>query len=243
MTVRDHAWKPRAGRSRAMVAAEQDRAAGGRYRRAVHVGDDRIAYASVELKLRSDAAVVRAYLRWSDNGRSRSRLLGEVLHGKRADNLAEGWSLARAQGLVHDVELPDDSWASSHEVRASMRGNKSRDTGPEVKLRSLLHARGLRYRVSARPLPSLRRTADIVFPKARVAVFVDGCYWHGCSEHYRPSSTNSEFWWKKIAGNRERDAETNQLLSEAGWTVVRAWEHEEPERVADRVANAVNLVE
>jgi DNA mismatch endonuclease, patch repair protein len=242
VTVRDQAWKARAGRSRAAIAAEQDRAAGGRHRRAVVASDRRVAYASVDLRLRADSAAVRAYLRWSDQGRSRTKLLGEVHHTRRADNLVEAWSRARAYGLVHDVALPDDSWASSREVRASMQGNKARDTGPEVKLRSLLHARGLRYRVSARPLPTLRRTADVVFPKARVAVFVDGCYWHGCDQHYRPSSTNSEFWRNKIAGNRQRDAETNQLLNDAGWTVIRAWEHEEPERVADRVVSAVNRV-
>jgi DNA mismatch endonuclease (patch repair protein) len=166
--------------------------------------------------------------------------LGAVGHLKRAENLVAGWERARTLGLVGDEREPEGSWASSREVRASMQGNKGRDTGPEVRLRSLLHARGLRYRVSARPLPGLRRTADIVFPKARVAVFVDGCYWHGCVEHYRPSSTNPEFWSEKISGNRRRDAETNQLLSDAGWTVVRIWEHEEPAGVVDRVVHVVS---
>ncbi len=120
-----------------------------------------------------------------------------------------------------------------------MQGNRGRDTSPEMRLRSLLHAKGLRYRVSSRPLPDLRRTADIVFPKAQVAVFVDGCYWHGCAEHHRPSRTNAEFWHTKITGNQQRDTETNQRLTDAGWTVIRAWEHEDPVLVAERVSNAV----
>jgi DNA mismatch endonuclease (patch repair protein) len=85
----------------------------------------------------------------------------------------------------------------------------------------------------------LRRTADIVFPSARVAVFVDGCYWHGCPEHHRPATKNSEFWQTKIAENQRRDAETNRVLVEHGWTVVRCWEHDDPKLVADRVDNEV----
>jgi DNA mismatch endonuclease (patch repair protein) len=154
-------------------------------------------------------------------------------------NLAEGWDRARQQGLVHDEAPPPESWASSPEVRASMRGNRGRDTAPERRLRTLLHARGLRYRVSTRPSPSLRRTADIVFPKAHVAIFVDGCYWHGCPEHYRPARTNSEFWRMKIAENQRRDAETNCALADQGWTVVRCWEHEDPTAVADRVISVL----
>jgi DNA mismatch endonuclease (patch repair protein) len=106
-------------------------------------------------------------------------------------------------------------------------------------LRTLLHTRGLRYRVSIRPLPSLRRTADIVFPRARVAVFVDGCYWHGCPEHHRPATTNSEFWRTKIADNKRRDAETNHALADQGWTVIRCWEHEDPTSVADRIVDVL----
>jgi DNA mismatch endonuclease (patch repair protein) len=110
---------------------------------------------------------------------------------------------------------------------------------PELRLRALLHARGLRYRVSARPVIDLRRTADIVFPSARVAVFVDGCYWHGCPEHHRAATKNSEFWRTKIAENQRRDAETNRVLADHGWTVVRCWEHDDPAQVADRVDNEV----
>ncbi|WP_430791283.1 very short patch repair endonuclease [Actinoplanes sp. G11-F43] len=120
-----------------------------------------------------------------------------------------------------------------------MRGNKSRDTGPERRLRSALHERGLRYRVNTRPLPGIRRTADVVFPKPKIAVFVDGCYWHGCPEHYRPSRANQQFWHTKIEGNKARDAETDRLLAAAGWVSIRVWEHEAPGLAADRVENAV----
>ncbi|MGW1447611.1 very short patch repair endonuclease [Micromonospora sp. NPDC002411] len=120
-----------------------------------------------------------------------------------------------------------------------MRANKGRDTSPERRLRSLLYKRGLRYRVGTRPLQGLRRTADILFPAARVAVFVDGCYWHGCPDHYRPARVNGQFWREKIDGNRKRDQQTNQLLSEAGWSVIRIWEHEDLAEAADRVELAV----
>ncbi|MDN2495880.1 very short patch repair endonuclease [Nocardia nova] len=120
-----------------------------------------------------------------------------------------------------------------------MRGNRRRDTRPELALRECLWARGLRYRVDARPVPQLRRRADIVFVGPRVAVFVDGCYWHGCPEHHRPARKNAKFWESKIAGNRARDAETDDRLSEAGWAVIRIWEHEDPAVAATRVEDAV----
>ncbi len=90
-----------------------------------------------------------------------------------------------------------------------------------------------------RPVHELRRTADVVFTKARVAVFVDGCYWHGCPEHHRPATKRGEFWQEKIAGNRARDADTNASLSAQGWAVVRVWEHEDPEAAADRISGIV----
>lgn len=120
-----------------------------------------------------------------------------------------------------------------------MRANRGRDTGPELALRSALHAMGLRYRVGVRPLPGLRRTADVVFTRARVAVFVDGCFWHGCPTHSRAARTNAEFWSTKINGTRARDAETNERLSAEGWTVIRVWEHEDPVDAATRIAAVV----
>lgn len=117
-----------------------------------------------------------------------------------------------------------------------MRSNRGRDTKPELALRSSLHRAGLRFKVSARPVPTLRRTADVIFTKYRVAVFVDGCYWHGCPTHRSIPLTNHEFWVAKIEGNRSRDAETDRLLVEHRWFVVRVWEH-------TSVEHAVSLVQ
>jgi len=128
-----------------------------------------------------------------------------------------------------------ESWASSPGVRRSMQANKGRDTGPERALRSAAHALGLRYRVSTRPIPRLRRTADMVFPRARVAVFLDGCFWHGCPDHHTKAATNSRFWADKVESNRQRDADTDKQLTDAGWLVVRVWEHEDPVAAAHRI--------
>lgn len=233
------AWKGRAGRSREALAAEQDRAAGGRQGRYVRLDDDRYALASVELKVLPHTRRIRAYLRWSDKGRSPAKYLGQVDNDTRAANLAAGWEAARSKGLAGPRPVPQGSWASSEAVRASMRGNRGKDTRPELRLRSLIHREGLRYRVSTRPLPDLRRTADLVFTRAHVAVFVDGCFWHGCPEHHRPATQNPEFWRDKIEVNRSRDEETNRRLSEAGWTVIRIWEHEDPVDAARRVIAVV----
>lgn len=115
-----------------------------------------------------------------------------------------------------------------------------RDTAPELALRRALYRQGLRYNVHRRPLPFLRRQADVVFPRAKVAVFVDGCFWHGCPEHgRRQHRTNSWYWPDKIEQNVIRDRDTDARLEEAGWTVVRVWEHEQMTDAADRVAAAV----
>ncbi|REE99880.1 very short patch repair endonuclease [Thermomonospora umbrina] len=129
--------------------------------------------------------------------------------------------------------------ASSEGVRKSMRANKGRDTKPELALRRAVHALGLRYRVSFRPLRSVRRTADLAFTRARVAVFLDGCFWHGCPEHHTKARTNADYWAEKVEVNRRRDTETDRLLAEADWLVIRVWEHEDPQRAATRVAEAV----
>lgn len=132
-----------------------------------------------------------------------------------------------------------ESWASSPASRAVMQANRRRDTSPEMAVRRLAHARGLRYRVDAKPLPELNRRADLIFTRAKVAVFVDGCYWHGCPVHGTAAQSNAEYWNAKISRNRERDAETNERLSAAGWLVLRAWEHDDPEAVVARVIDAV----
>lgn len=235
------AWKGRPGRTRAQASAEQDRAAGGPDRRWVDLGDGRRARASVELKVWAKTRRIRAYLRWSDKGSTRKPIyLGEVEHETRRENLAEAWRRAIERGLVlPQEETPTSSWAASRSVRASMRGNRSRDTTPEKLLRKHLYERGVRYRVSHRPLPSVRRTADVAFLGAKVAVFVDGCFWHGCPDHCRWPGTNEEFWRDKIEGNRARDAETNRVLEQSGWLPVRIWEHEDPSEAADKIINLV----
>lgn len=119
-----------------------------------------------------------------------------------------------------------------------MQGNRGRDTRPERALRSELHRRGLRFRIHRRPVAELRCTADVVFPTERVAVFVDGCFWHGCSDHGHTTHRNSAYWAEKIARNKSRDSRNNGLLAAMGWKVVRVWEHDRPIESAARI-NAV----
>jgi len=123
-----------------------------------------------------------------------------------------------------------------------MQGNRSSNTKPELRVRQAAHALGLRYRVNARPEPDLNRTADMVFSRARVAVFVDGCYWHGCAEHCRIPATNRDYWNAKIDRNVRRDAETTALLADRGWTVLRFWSHDEPAEIAETIRRAVKNV-
>ena len=120
-----------------------------------------------------------------------------------------------------------------------MQGNRGRDTTPELELRRQLHRRGLRYRVDARVDRGIRSRPDIVFPSARVAVFVDGCFWHRCPRHGTAPAVNSEYWRAKLARNVERDRETDQLLAAAGWRVIRIWEHERPDAAAVRIERVV----
>lgn len=120
-----------------------------------------------------------------------------------------------------------------------MQANRSRDTGPELAVRRLVHAMGLRYRVAIRPIPSVRRTADLVFTRKRVAVFIDGCFWHGCPEHHRKPRANAEYWSAKVARNRQRDEDTDAILTSAGWTVLRFWTHIDPAEIAESVREAV----
>jgi DNA mismatch endonuclease, patch repair protein len=131
------------------------------------------------------------------------------------------------------------STAVSVGVRSRMQVQRTRDTGPELAVRRLLHAAGLRYRVDRSPVPGLRRRGDVVFGPARVVLFVDGCFWHGCPEHASWPASNGAWWRSKIEYNRSRDAETDRRLEDAGWLVVRAWEHEDPVAVAARVQAAV----
>jgi DNA mismatch endonuclease (patch repair protein) len=120
-----------------------------------------------------------------------------------------------------------------------MQGNRKRDTRPELALRSELHRRGLRYRIDARPVEGLRCRADIVFRRQKVAIFVDGCFWHGCPEHGTSPQTNASYWSAKIARNVERDRLNEAKLSDAGWVVIRVWEHELPTDAASRIARVL----
>ena len=128
---------------------------------------------------------------------------------------------------------------SSNAAMNRMKAAKARDTAPEKALRSELYKKGLRYRVDARPVKELNRRADIVFRSAKVAVFVDGCFWHGCPKHGTQAKANAEFWRNKIKQNQTRDAETNQLLKKAGWKVIRVWEHENPEKASKKIHRVV----
>jgi DNA mismatch endonuclease (patch repair protein) len=113
-----------------------------------------------------------------------------------------------------------------------MQRTPQRDTRPEILVRSLLHRSGLRFRVHARIISSIRMWADISFPRQRVAIFIDGCFWHGCPEHCQPSKSNVTYWRDKLKRNRARDRRTTTLLQSLGWTVLRYWEHEPPSAVA-----------
>jgi DNA mismatch endonuclease (patch repair protein) len=120
-----------------------------------------------------------------------------------------------------------------------MQANRGRDTAPELALRRAVHALGLRYRVDAAPLLGVRRRADLVFRRARVAAYLDGCFWHGCPDHFTIAKTNAPYWADKVEKNRRRDRDTDRRLAEAGWLAVRVWEHEDPLDAARRIARIV----
>lgn len=120
-----------------------------------------------------------------------------------------------------------------------MQNTRRRDTPAELAIRAELHRRGLRYRVDIAPLHGLRRRADVVFTRPKVAVFCDGCYWHGCPEHGSWPRANAAWWRTKIEATRRRDRDTDAQLVGNGWLVVRVWEHELPEAAADRIEELV----
>lgn len=123
--------------------------------------------------------------------------------------------------------------ASSEQVRAFMSRQRTKDTEPERRLRSALHRRGVRFRLHQRGLPG---RPDLVLPRLRIAVFVDGCYWHACPEHMVPPKSNAEWWAGKLAANVARDRRNDAKLIELGWEPVHVWEHEDPEVVAESLA-------
>lgn len=116
-----------------------------------------------------------------------------------------------------------------------MSAQKRTGTRPEMELRRLLHKAGFRYRVDY-PVPGMpRRRIDIAFPRQKLAVLVDGCFWHGCPEHSVPAKHNGAWWAQKLQSNRRRDDETTEVLRADGWEVLRVWEHEAPEDVVSEV--------
>ncbi|MFP3709386.1 very short patch repair endonuclease [Paraburkholderia sp. SIMBA_009] len=133
----------------------------------------------------------------------------------------------------------------SSSPEASHRMAKVRQTGTnaEIALRREMFRIGLRYRVDYEVLKKPRRIADIVFPGRKIAIFVDGCFWHGCPEHATWPKRNAEFWRQKIEANRQRDADTNERLQSLGWTVLRFWSHQSPTEAARTVAHMVAMVD
>jgi len=123
-----------------------------------------------------------------------------------------------------------------------MSAQRRRDTGPEIACRRALHARGLRYRVDF-PLPGMRRRGDIVFTRRKVIVFVDGCFWHHCPVHGTLPKRNRSWCAAKLGENVKRDGQTDRQLVDAGWTVIRIWEHESVEIAVERVVAALGITQ
>ncbi|MBN8924968.1 MAG: very short patch repair endonuclease [Rhodanobacter sp.] len=128
---------------------------------------------------------------------------------------------------------------SSSAVSRRMAKVRQKGTGAEIALRQEMHRIGLRYRIDYEVLKKPRRVADVAFPGRKIAVFVDGCFWHGCPKHATWPKRNAEFWRQKIEANRQRDADTNDRLRSLGWTVLRFWSHESPVEASKTVASAV----
>lgn len=131
-----------------------------------------------------------------------------------------------------NIPSPSDS-------RHRMARVRQLDTDAELALRQEMYRIGLRYRVGYQVLKNPRRIADVAFPGRKIAVFVDGCFWHGCPEHATWPKRNAEFWRQKIEANRQRDTDTNAKLEAIGWTVLRFWSHESPIKAAELIARVV----
>lgn len=120
-----------------------------------------------------------------------------------------------------------------------MQRQARRDTGPELAVRRLLHGMGFRYRIDIAPLPGMRARADLVFRRVKVAVFIDGCFWHGCPLHGTLPKSNTEWWHDKIAANRGRDERIDAALHQAGWLPLRFWAHIPPATVAGEIVRRI----
>jgi DNA mismatch endonuclease (patch repair protein) len=122
-----------------------------------------------------------------------------------------------------------------------MQGNRRTGTKPEVALRSALHRRGFRFRKDHRlDLEGARVRPDIVFTRAKVAVFVDGCFWHACPLHFTAPKTNTSYWGPKLQRNVDRDARAGRVLADEGWRVVRVWEHLSLPEAVEAVTSALD---
>jgi DNA mismatch endonuclease (patch repair protein) len=176
----------------------------------------------------------------TDNAIGRTHPEGAEPSARRADG-------SRVGGLPSSSTRPGEANTtarpamipSSEAVSGRMSRLGQRDTAPELALRRALHGRGLRYRVHQAPLAGVRSRADIVFGPARVAVYVDGCFWHSCPIHGTAPRANADFWSKKLARNRQRDRETDVTLRREGWISIRVWEHEDMSTAAERIAGIV----
>lgn len=146
-------------------------------------------------------------------------------------------SKSRAAARRRATGVPE---ASSEAARARLQRQAQRNTKPEIALRRSLHRSGLRYLVDAPlPLTGVRRRADLLFRGSKVAVFVDGCYWHACPIHATKPRQNADWWSAKFAANVARDRDTDRRMAEVGWAVVRVWEHEDPHDAAEHVRSVV----
>lgn len=128
---------------------------------------------------------------------------------------------------------------ANEQVRSRLRSQKVRGTKPELDVRRLVHAKGLRYRVDACPETDLRVRADLLFTRAHVAVFIDGCFWHGCPDHFVPPKNNAEWWADKIERNQVRDRNSRTLLANRGWEVLVFWEHDAAGTAAEQIIETV----
>ena len=132
------------------------------------------------------------------------------------------------------------TWSTTAQIAHRMSIQARRDTRSELAIRSALHSLGRRFRVSY-PVPELRRcTIDIAFPRRRVAVFVDGCFWHGCPEHGTLPKSNADRWADKLDGNRDRDRRVDAHLRDRKWVVLRIWEHEEVDAACERIRGCLD---